>query len=296
MLEGRATKADLDERYSFRRNRTLTGSLSSGVSSVNEHHAELKSARIRAHDLRKHRRNLLMAFFGAAIVITVLGTAVWYSIAVPRVVLKGVTQAADASIYEQKIQSYLNEHFLERSRLTLNTGHLVEYLQDNGCPEVAEVSPDMSFSGLGSSKLSLTMRQPAVGWKTGATKLYVDVDGNAFQKNYFEEPGVEVVDQTGIEANNNQILASNRFLSFIGRTIGRFSAQGFTATKVILPVNTTRQLLVSLEGVSYPIIISVDRPAGEQVEDASRAIRYLTAKGIAVQYIDVRVSGRAYYK
>ena len=42
--------------------------------------------------------------------------------------------------------------------------------------------------------------------------------------------------------------------------------------------------------------MTVDRPAAGQVEDAVRAIRYLTNRGITAEYIDVRVSRRAFYK
>jgi hypothetical protein len=42
--------------------------------------------------------------------------------------------------------------------------------------------------------------------------------------------------------------------------------------------------------------MSVDRPAGEQAEDAMRAIKYLQSKGMTPAYIDVRVGGKAYYK
>ena len=55
-------------------------------------------------------------------------------------------------------------------------------------------------------------------------------------------------------------------------------------------------MLVSLDGVGYSIKMTVDRPAAGQVEDAVRAIRYLTNRGVAAEYIDVRVSRRAFYK
>ncbi len=296
LYEGRASSAELDERYAFRRNRTLTGSLSSGVSSVNEHRAELKSARVHTHDLRKRRRRLTAVFIVVAGMAGMLAWLIFESIAVPQVVATGIVAPLDNALYERKIQDYLNGHFLERSRVTLNVERLAAYLQDEGCPEVASISPDMQFSGIGASRLTLTMRKPVVGWKTGSTQLYVDVEGNAFQRNYFPVPGVQIVDETGIQATNNQVLASNRFLSFIGKTIGRFSVEGLTVTKVVLPVGTTRQLLVSLEGVDYPVKVSVDRSAAEQAEDAARSIRYLQGKGIGAEYIDVRVSGKAYYR
>lgn len=294
--QGRAVPVDIDQRYAFRRNRTLTGSLSSAVTSVNEHRAELKSSRVQAHDLRHRRRHLAGLLALIVAVCIVLGWILYQSIAIPQVVANGVRQPIDQKYYASKIQDYLNGHFFERSRLTLNTQNLAAYLQANGCPEVASVDSQTRFSGLGAAQVTLTMRRPAISWSSAGQRLYVDGDGNAFTKNYYAEPSVEVVDQTGIQAKDNQVLVSNRFLGFVGKVIGRFAAQQRVVTKVILPASTTHQIVVELQDVKPQIKLSIDRPAGEQVEDAVRSIAYLSAKGIEAQYIDVRISGKAYYK
>lgn len=293
---GRATENELAERYAFRRNRTLTGSLAPGVVSVNEHHAELKSVRIHTHDLRQHRRRLSGIFLIVALVAVALGYGIFQSIAIPKVVAVATERPIDAQYYEQKIQQYLNGRPLERSRVALNVERLAQYLQVNDAPEVLAVSPDMSFDGLGTSRLQLVMRRPVIAWRTGSSNLYVDDQGVAFARNYHPEPTVKVVDETGIVTKDNKVLASNRFLGFIGRVVGRMKASGLTVTQVALPANTTRQVAVTVEGVNYPIKYSVDRPVGEQTEDAVRAIRYLADKGIGAEYLDVRVSGKAFYK
>lgn len=295
--EGRATVEELNSRYTFRRNRTLTGSLSSDVSSVNEHHAELRSSRVETHHLRRHRRRLFMIFLGVIIVALGLTWAIYQSIAGVIIVLNAPTPPLYTKPYQQKVQDYLNGHPLERNRVMLDTASLARYLQTHDAPEVLQARVETAPSGLGVSTIVLTMRKPVVSWKTGTTQLYVDASGTAFTHNYYAAPSVEVVDETGIEAVNNQVLASDRFLGFVGRSIGRLEDQGYAATKVVLPSNTTRQLLVSVEGIPYQIKFSVDRPAGEQAEDAARAIHYITSHGIGVaEYLDVRVSGRVYYK
>lgn len=295
--DGRSSRDDLDERYAFRRNRTLTGSLASGVASANEQRAELKSARVHAHHLKKRRRHVFASLCAVALLAGSLGWLIFQSIATVHVASNDTTLTAeDKSRYEQKIQHYFTQYPLERSRVTVDTTKMTLYLQDNECPEVLRVDPATSFAGFGASRITLHMRRPVVSWKSGETQLYVDSDGAAFRRNYFATPRVAVVDQTGIQAVNNQVLASNRFLGFIGRTIGKLTDQGYTTTKIVLPADTTRQLQVSVDGVGYPIKFNVDRSAGEQAEDAARAIRHLAAKGITPEYLDVRVSGRAYYK
>lgn len=292
--EGRASSADLDERYSFRRNRTLTGSLASHVASANEDTSELRSPRVKTHDLRRQRRRVflrLIIVIGAGLL---LGYGIYQSIAIVRVAPTGQIAVTDPSRYEAKIQEYLGRHFFERSRVTVDLGRLTAYVQDNGCPEVASIS-NPKVSGLGATTFEVTFRKPVVSWKTGSNQLFVDSEGNAFERNLYSAPAVEVVDQTGIPATN-RVLASNRFLGFIGRVIGQMEVQGYKVTQVVLPADTTRQILISLEGVAYPVKLSTDRPAGEQAEDAARAIRHLSNNGTSAEYIDVRVSGKAYYK
>lgn len=289
--------ANAEKTQTYKRNRTLTGSLSSNVRGAGESLAELRSPRVHAHDLRHHRRRLLGALIGVMGGVLVLSYLIYQSIGIPRVTVIGSTSSQPTTEYVASIQQYLNSHPFERSRLTLDTTRLTTYLQDNDHSEIANVSPELKFGGLGVATFELTPRKPVVSWQTGTKTMYVDDNGNAFTRNFYDTPVIEVVDETGIQTSDNQVLVSNRFLAFIGKAVGRLSEQGYTVTKIILPANTTRQILVSLEGVGYPVKLSVDRPAGEQAQDAARAVRYLLKQRIAPrEYIDVRISGRAYYK
>lgn len=281
--------------YAFRRNRTLVGSLSSNVTSVNEHGAELKSPRVHAHHLRRHRRRAGLALFALLAICVGLGYLMYESI-VNVAVTTSAPGTFNSATYQSAIHEYLMAHPLERFRFSLNTSGLTTYLQAHGYPEVQSIDPTLPYGGIGRADVHVVFRNPAVVWHTGGTVLYVDAQGNAFTRNYYQEPDVEVVDQTGIPANGGQVLASDLLLGFIGKVVGRMSENGLTVSQIILPPNTTHQVQVSVQGVSYPIKFSIDRPVGEQAEDAARAIRYLASKGISAQYLDVRVSGRAYYQ
>lgn len=291
----RAETSSTENRYTFRRNRTLTGSLSSDVASVNEHHAELKSTRVHAHHLRRHRKHAGLALFGVIAVVAALAYLIYQSIG-SVVLTTAVAKPVDQQLYTSKIIDYLNRYPSERFRFSLNSASLTTYLQNHDAPEVLSVSADASYAGFGKSSIHLTFREPVVVWQTGGSRLYVDSNGVAFTRNYFGEPAVQVVDQTGIQATNNQVLVSNRFLGFIGLVVGRMSTYGYKVTDIILPANTTRQVEIKCATVSYPIKFSIDRAVGEQAEDATRAITYLASHGIRVSYLDVRVSNRAFYQ
>lgn len=292
----RPTETEIANRYAFRRNRTITGSLVSEVRSANEHASQLKSPRVQTHDLHRHRRRIWLVLIGVLLCAGLLFGVLLEFIASPKIAThQGMTAEVKRS-YESTIQSYLNQYPGERLRFVLNTSQLAAYLQSHGCPEVVSVEPAIQSSGLGSKTFSLAMRTPAVAWKTGGKSLYVDSKGVAFTRNYHAAPSVEIVDQSGIPTDGNRVLTSNRFLAFVGKVVGAMSKNGYTVTQIVLPANTTRQVEMRLEDVGYPIKMSVDRPAGEAAEDAARAVTHMNQKGIAPEYIDVRVSNRAYYK
>lgn len=291
-LGERATEPSLAERYTFQRNRTLTGSASSKVVSTSETNANLKSPRVQTHELVQKRRHI-----GLILLIVLVIAGGLFSI-VSQFTAGVVVRAQDASlqldsIYEQTIQEYLSRQPIERLRFMVSQHQLTAYLQDKA-PEVASVDIEGS-AGFGKSEFVITMRRPSAGWNVGGSQQYVDETGTAFGRNYFAAPKVQIIDKSGIPASSGQV-ASNRFLGFVGRVVGLTKGQGYAAYEVIIPSGTTRQVEVMLEGVSYPIKFSIDRSAGEQVEDMVRGLRWLTGRNVTPQYLDVRTSGKAFYK
>lgn len=284
--------------YTFRRNRTLTGSLLSDVASPSEHNADLKSPRVQAHNLRHHRRKLTLRLIMILACAAGLGWVLYQSIVMPEVELVGVESPSTevTKRYEDAIQNYLAARPVERLRELTDTKSLVEYLQNNDLPEVQNIDPKIMFAGFGRAKFAVVVRRPVVSWQTGSTLVYVDSSGVAFYRNVTQSPVVQVVDRTGVQIAANKVLVSNRFLEFVGKVVGYFSARGYTVQDVVLPEETTRQIAVKLDGVGYPIKLSVDRSAASQVEDAVRAVKYFADRSLAPEYIDVRVSRRVFYK
>lgn len=288
-----ASPADLDQRYNFRRNRTLTGSSSSHVTSVNEAGAQLKSPRVHAHELMKKRRR-----FSTLLGIILLGAAGMYVLILQftaGVVVRaeGVVAVLDKS-YAETVQGYLNARPIERLRFLMNQSEFNEYMKTK-LPEIAAVNIGGN-AGFGKSDFRITMREPLVGWSIQGRQQYVDATGTAFARNYYPAPSVQIVDNSGILPESGQAIASNRFLGFVGRAVGLSKAQGYTVTQVAIPAATTRQVELRLEGIGYPIKLSIDRAVGEQVEDMARSIHWFQQRNQSPQYIDVRVEGKAFYR
>ena len=289
--EGSQPKRDGD---GFRRNRTLTGSASSSVRSTNESKAQLKSERVQAHELVRKRRGIGVLFLIVSTGAFCLFLLISQFTATPLVRADDVTMQIDTGAYERAIQDYLGSRPAERFRFLLNEKELNGYIKST-VPEVSNVRVE-GVAGLGKSNFILTMRTPIAGWSVNGRQQYVDDSGVYFAINYFSEPAVQIVDKSGIPVVAGQAIASNHFLEFVGLVVGLSKAQGYTVVSVIIPQHTTRQVQLQLKDAPYPIKFSVDRKAGEQVEDMTKAIKWLTSKNVTPEYLDVRVTGKAFYK
>lgn len=291
-------QSQLDRLGTFDRNRTITGTTSSNLNSANEQNSSLKSDRIKAHDLSRSRRKATRALLVILVSIGFITWAISQFTAVPVVTLDKSfdysLEVAEPERYESVIEDYLKSNPLARFRVVLDEQNLSNYVSQR-LPEVESVGVAGRLK-LGETEFVLSMRQPVASWLVGDKKYYVDGGGSAFDVNYFSEPTVQIVDETGVVSQVSDVLASNRMLSFVGRVVELARLQGYQVAKVVLPPETTRQINVELKSYSYYVKLSVDRPAGAQVEDMDNSIRHLKSRGVKPRYIDVRVGGRAFYR
>jgi hypothetical protein len=90
--------------------------------------------------------------------------------------------------------------------------------------------------------------------------------------------------------------ASERTREFIAKLERDFGDLGLGVDHVVLPLGYTREVDVYVvDRVEY-YKMSVDRGSAVQAEDADRMMRYLDGRGLIVQYVDLRVEEKAYYK
>ena len=277
----------------FRRNRTITGSTSSRVQGVHESASQLKSPRVHVHELSHKRRKLGTLLGGVLVVSSVLLFAVLTFTATVHVSLANIPTAVATTAYEETISSYYTYRPIERFRVFLNREQLLAYVAQKH-PEVERIAVE-GGAGLGGSLFSIEARRPLASWTIDRTKYYVDARGVSFTRNYYSEPDIRVNDQSGVPVQAGASIASNRFLGYVGQSIGLLEDEGMSVSEVRIPFGTTRQIEVLLKGREYPVKLSIDRPVGEQVFDVARAVQHIDKNDIAPEYVDVRVAGKAFY-
>lgn len=277
--------------YQFRRNRTLSGYRKTGADALSE------SERQKAHHLASQRRRLGGAFLGVLVVVIGLVLLLWQLIAQVHVVssTKQLSTPFDGSAYEKIINNYLTVNPSQRLRFALDETALSTFVS-NDAPEVESVRLS-GWAGIAQSNIAMTFRTPVAGWQINGKQYYVDANGVVFEKNYYETPTVQIVDESGITpSQQGGAVVGTRLLGFLGKVVAQAKGRGYTPVKAVLPEGTTRQVDVSFDGIPTRVKFSIDRGAGKQMEDADRAMKHLQAQGIAADYIDVRVSGRAAYR
>lgn len=281
------TPASIDTGNQFRRNQTLSG--------IKHSASEPASERTRLHHLARQRRHI------GAILSLVLGIIIILSVLLfqftGKVIVAGssaaLTHSIQPSTYEKAINDYLGIHPVERLRFALNETALSAYVS-GVLPEVSHVKLTAT-DNIVQSNFTLTLRKPVAGWQINGHQYFVDTTGVVFQNNFYETPTVQIVDQSGVSPEQGAIVASARLLSFVGRVVSLAGQGSYTVTQASLPSGTTRELDIQLKDVQPRIKLSIDRGAGEQVEDMIRSLTYLQSQGKSAQYVDVRVSGRAIY-
>lgn len=271
----------------FRRNQTL----SSYRSNTPE-----ESSRQKAHDLARQRRRLGSIFLVVAIVIVVLILLLWQLIAQVHVTTstKQLSTGFESSKYEKAINEYLALNPSQRLRVSLNTDDLTKYVTSE-LPEVEKLTLS-GVSGLAQSGFTVTFRTPVAGWQINSNQYYVDASGVVFQKNYYDSPKVQIVDESGVSPEQGSAVVGTRLLGFLGKVVSQAQGRGYTPVKAVLPAGTTREVDLYFNERSTYVKFSIDRGAGGQMEDADRSLDYLQSKGVGVTYVDVRVSGRAAYR
>ena len=275
----------------FRRSRTLTGSISSQVIAAVESASQLRSPRLEEHDLRGHRRKLSGLLFGS---LLLAGLCAWL-LDTTIVVIAPDSTSKTSQRHIELVDEYLQQRPLERLSVVLDQAHLTRFVQSKS-PEVAalSVSGDNMFA---THSVAVTERQPLAQWKLGNDIYVVDAEGVAYQETAINTAGlIQVKDETGLPLASQKV-ASRNTMQFIGRVVSQLQAQGAgNVAEIILPAGQLKELDVVLQGRPYRIKLHTDRAPAGQATDVLHALQHLDSTGTVPAYIDARVEGKAFYR
>lgn len=279
----------------FRRNRTLSGTTSNNLKSVNIVKSGLESPRTNVHHLAIRRRKVFSTLLFILLSILFIWLLISNFTATPLIVVtdKSISKNIESPRYTKVIQDYLQINPMGRFSFLLDQDALSKYVS-NKLPEVFSVRLQ-GMDTIGKTVFIIKMRQPVAGWMINNKQYYVDSKGVSFDKNYYIDPIIQIIDNSGVPIQTGTTSVSKRLLGFAGRVVSLVSSNGYSITTATLPSGTMRELDINIKEIPSVIKLSLDRPIGEQIEDMSRAVQYFIKNGMSPKYIDVRVSNKAFY-
>ncbi len=291
----RQPKASSDAQgYVFRRSRTLTGTTSSKVVAGAQSRSQLKTARLQAHELHQLRNRILRILAVLVVCIALLSYVVASYVADISLVYLQPGNQPGGTVYQQAVLSYFAKHPFERFTFALNQKQFMDTLMHEH-PELSSIDSDAGF--FGGTKFIMTFRRPILTWQSAGHTFYVDNQGVAFSYDHFGGKYVAVSDQSGISpAASGGAIATNSFINFLGKVVGAVNRGGRgVVTDIVIPA-ATREVDLKLQGRGYPIKTHTDRDPLQQAQDILNALKWLDDRKVTPQYVDVRVSGKAYFK
>ncbi|MDO4870774.1 MAG: hypothetical protein Q3996_01640 [Candidatus Saccharibacteria bacterium] len=245
--------------------------------------------------LRRRRRRILKALRTITIVFIFLVIFLWFFIARIEIDISN-NRINQSSIkdYTHSISQYLNRHPIERLSFNLNQQSLLKDIEQK-YPEIEHI--ELSETGfLKPSHFKILFRKPVATMILNQQRFYVDANGVSFTNNYFDEPKIIIQDQSGLKITDSSRIISSRILSFIGRTIAMLAERNFEVIEVTLPASTIHRFDIRINGFKLYAKFTIDNDSAEQVENLVNGLKYLQQTGTSVEYLDVRVKQKAFYK
>lgn len=103
------------------------------------------------------------------------------------------------------------------------------------------------------------------------------------------KPTIEVIDEAGTGI-------TSRMRDFIAQIERDMADIGLSANRAVIPAGKMREVHMFLNGYDFYVKLNIDRGTAVSAEDAKRMANYVIEHDIHPEYIDVRVSGKGYYR
>lgn len=286
---------DGQDEYVFRRSRTITGSVSPQITASAQSRGQLKTDRLKLMELRSYRQQVLKMLGAVLLAAGALAFLAGNLTIIPAIsaAQPGVRQH-NIQAYQQTVSEYFGAHPLERFGFAMRPDAIQDALR-RAHNELAGIGLQRDWYG-GNVQLTLYFRQPLLMWQTDGERFYVDKDGVAYGYNHFAEPAVAVTDESGLPPDHTGLVASARFIRFLGLLVDAVNGYDKGKVKSIIIPSAAREIDLKLEGRDFLVRTHIDRDPHEQAQDIAFALNYFDQRGIRPQYIDMRVAHKAFYR
>lgn len=193
---------------------------------------------------------------------------------------------------KQKALTFIHADLTQSNLLTFHPAKLSHQLL-TAMPQLEAVDVERRWPH--SVALTITIKRPALGWSTGGQAYLLDDDGTVIGSLPAGSKLPVVVDSSNLPVQGGQQVVTASFIDFCTTLITALPATGLKATQFTVQ-QTTYDLTVQTNQ-PYHLIFDTTRNVNDEVSD----LKTIQAKLAQLhqtpnQYIDLRISGRAYYQ
>lgn len=286
---------------SFRRNNIVVSK------SQRETAARQQSVTQRQYDLKKKlayqkARNRLIVLLMLSLVIFI-----GYKMRITTVELTSNAStklpAAEKLMYQNDLFELYKKHTIAGQVWLLDEDALRRDVTER-YPEIEWIDISNSVPFRSALKADIRFRKPVFTWKdVSKVDLFVDSNGVLFDKN--RDPTVKVAtlikieDQSGVTLTAGTSVLTKNLIEFVGQLhtqIPPLYGPDAKVTRVVIP-RSTREVQIQVTGKNYFIKLSSARSLEDQVGELGSLLQYFKASGVEpVEYVDLRVANKAFYK
>ncbi len=227
---------------------------------------------------------------GVAALVWVVFFSGWLSV---RGISIDKNQPLSKATLEEDLASYLEERPTQRNVLFLQPDTFEQYLQDKH-PTLRKVNINRTL--LLEVRVQMQESEPAMVWQSGGSSWLIGDDGRVLRVAKEEDMKYgKVIDTVQLEPKIGDRVADREFARFVSELYRESATKNISVVQVEIG-ETTQEIIVRLIDGTY-IRMATTRGAGEQLAayEATRATAKSSGKAV-VEYVDVRVVGKTYYK
>lgn len=212
--------------------------------------------------------------------------------AVKRVVVKGNSTVASGEVSDQ-LMEIMNSSILGRNIIFINTDKLASQFAEKN-PQLSNIK--IHKRPINGIEITIVERQPSLIWRSGNTQYVLSEDGRAYSQWGGGSTELTIVtDSANLPVTLGQQVVPASFIIFTRQLISRLNEQKFTYDGISVPETTSEVYVKTKAG--YIVKFDSTRQVNEQMTDLKAVLTSLAKqKKQPAEYIDLRISGKVFYK
>ncbi len=271
------------------------------ISSSKSSRPRLFGFKTSSSSLKKHLRNL-PTYIAAFLILGSLLYALLLDTQPKVLVGRAATSNSllrNEAVYQQAIATMLSKSVFNRTKLTTNTQSIESQIKKT-FPEIQEATVTLPIIGR-RPIIGLDPAEPTFIVNSSSGSFIIGKDGRALIKTSdirkSSQPVLPIIqDDSGLSIEQGSIALPKEYVAFITTLIEQLSAKKLKVQNLQLPA-IINELRVTVTGQKYFIKLNLDGDARQQVGTYLTVKEKLQSQNVTpAEYIDVRISERAYYK